>query len=110
MRFSWSNTKRVHPSSLLTGERVVALIVFVDPPVVLAENLESLTELLCGVHFVVLFLEEKADVQSFIRKLLVGMATMELKSVHTNFYCIVFFFSNARSESPHRCSRNFLLQ
>lgn len=39
---------------------------FVDPPPVLDEYLESLAELRCGVHFVVLFLEETTG-QSFIR-------------------------------------------
>lgn len=45
---------------------MIALIVFVDPPPVLDEYLESLAELRCGVRFVVLFLEETAG-QSFIR-------------------------------------------
>lgn len=40
---------------ILTAKRVVSLIVFVNPPLVFSEYLESLVELLPAVHFVVLY-------------------------------------------------------
>lgn len=43
-----------------TCERVISLIVFVNPPLVLSEYLESLIELLQAVRFVVLYMEETA--------------------------------------------------
>lgn len=48
---------------VLTGERVISRIVFVDPPLVLDENLEPLTELLFVVHFFVLHREEMAYIK-----------------------------------------------
>lgn len=49
--------------AVLTGERVVSCIVFVDPPLVLDESLEPLTELLFVVHLFVLHREERADIK-----------------------------------------------
>lgn len=49
--------------AVLTGEGVISRIVFVNPPLVLDENLEPLAELLFDVHFFVLHREEMADIK-----------------------------------------------
>lgn len=52
--------------AILTGERVISRIVFVNPPLVLDEILEPLTELLFIVHFFVLHREEMANIKWLI--------------------------------------------
>lgn len=75
----------MHKQAVPTCEGVISLIVFVNPPPVLSEYLESLIELLHAVHFVVLLMEEAAV--NFVTVIFHAQATSSLRMLH--IYCML---------------------